>query len=161
MHISRQTLGYALIAALLVALAGFVFWMTSGSAWATAQVGSAETYTFSLADNAMERARGLAGKSLGSLPADGMLFAFEDDATRTFTMEGMEFALDIIWIRDNKIVAIDRGVPAPQGNAKPVTLNSDPLLVDMVIEVPAGRAQEMNFQVGHALTINLDAAAKN
>lgn len=149
-------IGWSLLAGIVAAVVISAFWLLfSGSKWATVQVGE-EKFTFRLADSSLEHFKGLSDLPIGQLNADGMLFVFRDDAIRTFVMRGMQFNLDILWVRDNKIVDIDYGVPAPVGGEKPVSINSDPLLADMVIEVPAGRAREMNFQIGHTLTINLD-----
>lgn len=147
-------LGIAIVAVII----GSIWSLVGGSHWATAQVDEV-AYTFRLADSPLEHAKGLSGMSIGQLEADGMLFVFPDEQERVFTMRGMQFNLDILWIRDNKIMDIDYDVAAPVGGQKPVNISSDPLLADMVIEVPAGHAQEMNFQIGHTLVINLDASA--
>lgn len=150
--INRMKIVSGVVGVVVLAVVVFTLWaLFGGSKWATASVGI-ETYTFRLADSPIERAKGLSGMSIGDLNADGMLFVFPDDATRLFTMRGMEFPLDFIWIRDNKIMHIDYGVD--EG-----TVDSTPILADMVIEVPAGHAQEMNFQIGHPIAIDLDAKA--
>lgn len=152
---SRTVLAmFSLIA--IIAIVGIFFLTSTGKTWATARVGEAEKYTFRVADTGFERARGLSHVSLAELGADGMMFVFPAAEVRTFTMRGMDYDLDFIWVHDNKIVQIDRNIPAPVNGAEPTTLTSDPLLVDMVIEVPAGGAEAMNFQVGHTLTVTFE-----
>ena len=52
-----------------------------------------------VADTPQERAVGLSGYP--GLPEDaGMLFVFPEPRQPSFWMKGMEFALDLIWIRD-------------------------------------------------------------
>lgn len=152
---SRVVLG-VFIAIAALAIIGVFLLTTAGYTWADVSVGKAEQYHLRVADTPMERARGLSGVSLAEMGADGMLFLFPDEAVRNFTMKGMSYNLDFLWIRDGKILRIDRNVPATIPGAQPIELTSDPLLVDMVVELPAGKAQEMNFQVGHQLTIVLD-----
>lgn len=137
----------------VLAIVGIVLLTSTGKTWATVSVGQAEKYTVRVADTGFERARGLSNLSLAELNADGMLFVFPDGEIRQFTMRGMDYGLDFVWIHDGKIVQIDRNVPAPAEGTDPLELTSNPLLVDMVLEVPAGGAQAMNFQIGHQLTI--------
>src|SRR3989338_5042145 len=56
-----------------------------------------------LADTPEKRALGLSGReTLGN--DEGMLFVFDEPNTRQFWMKNMNFALDIIWIDENKKV---------------------------------------------------------
>ena len=58
-----------------------------------------------LADTLPAYARGLAGRT--ELPRDrGMLFRYDSPGFVTFWMEGMLFDLDVVWIRDARIVGI-------------------------------------------------------
>ena len=65
-----------------------------------------------VADTPQERAAGLSGYA--GLPEDaGMLFVFPEPRQPSFWMKGMEFALDLIWIRDGTVVQIRCLGPAP------------------------------------------------
>jgi uncharacterized membrane protein (UPF0127 family) len=44
-----------------------------------------------------------------------MLFPFGDAGSRSFWMGGMRFPLDFAWIRDGKIVHIERNIPVNFG----------------------------------------------
>lgn len=141
----------------VIMVAWIVITAITGREWATVQQGEAETYVVRVADNPLERANGLANTDAADLgDAIGMLFVFDSAASRRFTMKGMRYNLDIIWMRDGKIIKIDRNVPSPVGDAEPLVLETDPLTVDMVLEVPAGTAQRVNYLVGHELTIDFD-----
>ena len=108
-----------------------------------------------LADNQWERARGLSGFTAEEVGAQGMLFVFKDAEVREFWMKGMNLDLDVLWINDGKIVALDKGVQAPEPGEEPVRMTSKPVPVDMVLEVPAGYAQQFDLNPGTLLKIQL------
>ncbi len=129
----------------------------SQNEWATIQQGDSDIYMVRVADNPLERARGLAQTDPSALgDAIGMLFVFGDTEPHTFTMKGMRYGLDFLWIKEGKIVQIDRNVPAPADGEDPLTVTTYPISVDMVIELPAGMAAQLQYLVGHELTINLN-----
>lgn len=150
--------GVVILTALAVFMVGWiVLTAVTGLEWATVQQGQAERFVVRVADNPLEKARGLAGTEASDLgDAIGMLFVYDKAEPRVFTMKGMRYNLDILWIRDGQVIKVDYNVPAPVGDAEPITLNTDPLMVDMVLEMPAGTAQRVNYVLGHELTIDLD-----
>ncbi len=102
-----------------------------------------------IAEYAFGQKKGLAGYTEDSLAEDGMLFLFDDQKVRTFWMKGMKMDLDILWISGGKIVAIDRDVQAPFSRAdEPERVTSSPLLVDAVLELPAGGVEEFGIIEG-------------
>lgn len=129
----------------------------TGTEWATITQGDAQAYVVSVADNSLERARGLSKSEPSDLgDAVGMLFVYDNAEPRTFTMRGMNYNLDFLWLKNGRIVKIDQNVPAPGPGEEPETVSSYPLDVDMVIEMPAGAAFQLQYLVGHELTVNLD-----
>lgn len=96
----------------------------------------------------IERSRGLSGVQLDQLNAEGMLFQFDSPKERTFWMKGMKFDLDVVWMKEGKIVKIDRNVPAPKNGEDPVYMRSTPLQVDQVLELPAGGVDQWGFAIG-------------
>jgi hypothetical protein len=93
------------------------------------------TLRVEVADDALERSRGLSGRA--SLQSNtGMLFLFEEPQLVSFWMKDMRFALDFLWIRDGVVVDITEHVPAPTGDDLPTYAPNQP--VDMVLEVNAG-----------------------
>src|SRR3989339_826310 len=66
------------------------------------------SFRISIADTALERARGLSNKI--SLPKEeGLLFVFNEIGVYHFWMKDMNFPIDIIWIgEDYKIVYINK-----------------------------------------------------
>jgi hypothetical protein len=100
-----------------------------------------------------EQARGLSERD--SLAwGSGMLFPYERPAFVSFWMKGMRFDIDIVWIRDGRIVGIAGRVPyPPDPEAAPATARS-PELIDMVLEVPAGYAGAHGWSRGDRVRVS-------
>ncbi len=100
-------------------------------------------------DTDEERAKGLSGRE-GLDEGEGMLFIFDYPAKYGFWMKDMKFAIDIIWIsEEKKIVGIERGV-------QPATYPDifyPPSEVIYVLEVPSGFSDTANFEVGQSLSL--------
>jgi len=94
------------------------------------------------------RAQGLAGKERLAVN-EGMLFLFEEPDEYGFWMKGMRFPIDIIWIRDNAIVAVHEYVfPEPDVADSNLSVYLPPEPVDSVFEVSAGRARSLRAEIG-------------
>ncbi len=104
------------------------------------------TIPVELADTFDERSQGLSDRR--SLESDsGMLFVFDEVEPVSFWMRRMHFALDIIWIRDGKIVGIERNVPPPAPNTDEddLPLYESNEAVSHVLEINAGEAEGLNI----------------
>lgn len=105
-----------------------------------------------IADTAEARKKGLGGKD--SLPSDsGMLFIFPKADYYNFWMKGMKFPIDIIWIKEKKVVAITKNVP-PQVDGQldtdlPIYTPSEP--IDSALEVNAGFTDAHNIKIGDSI----------
>ncbi len=64
-----------------------------------------------VADDDAERARGLGGRARLGRDA-GMYFVMPGDSP-SFWMKGMRFPLDMIWIRDGRVVDVTARIPPP------------------------------------------------
>ncbi|MBC8219750.1 MAG: DUF192 domain-containing protein [Proteobacteria bacterium] len=107
-----------------------------------------------VADTSQKRSLGL-GKRSGLKKDWGMLFVFEKRKTHSFWMKDMQFALDIIWLDNYRIVHILRNVqPAIQGE-KPSIL-APPAPANFVLEIEAGRASELRLKQGDLLKYNFE-----
>ena len=114
------------------------------------------TITVEVVRTAQEQARGLGGRS--SLPKGrGMLFPFDAAKPRVFWMKGMLIPIDILWIREGKLVAIDANVAPPRLHEAPAVVSQ---VADMVLEVPAGFAQEMGIKVGQMVRVKYEGSSR-
>lgn len=79
-----------------------------------------------------------------SLDTDGMLFVFSQPTQPIFWMKGMLFPIDIIWMKDGKVVGIEKNVqpPAPGTADSQLERLPAPQLVDMVLETQPGRLSQ-------------------
>ncbi|EKD33441.1 MAG: hypothetical protein ACD_76C00029G0006 [uncultured bacterium] len=87
-------------------------------------------------------------------PDSGMLFVYESEDIRNFWMRGMNFPIDIIWIKDDTVVGFEENVPMP-GNSDEIARVSSDVAVDMVLEVSAGFCAKNSLVVGDSLDIDL------
>ena len=87
----------------------------------------------------------------------GMFFTYSKPAFYAFWMKGMRFSIDIVWILDNRIIAIDESVPFEPGGTGPA-LRPDSL-VDAVLEVPAGNATARGWRVGDRVVMELASSS--
>ncbi len=108
-----------------------------------------------IAEHALAQKKGLGGYTQESLePHDGMLFLFSDSDVRTFWMKGMKMNLDVLWIGNGRILAIDRDVRAPLSRSdEPERMTSSPLAVQAVLELPAGSVEEFALMEGMMVTL--------
>jgi uncharacterized protein len=105
-----------------------------------------------LARNEKEWNQGLSNqKKLGE--NSGMLFIFPDYQTRNFWMKDMNFSLDIVWIKDDKIVKISENL-APEGS-HPQNLYYSDEPVNYVLELNANFCKYNNINVGDRVKYNL------
>lgn len=107
-----------------------------------------------IADTQSKRSKGLGGRE--SLATDsGMLFVFSQEDKYAFWMKGLKFPLDIVWIRQQKVVDIIRSAQPPRPDQKdedlPIYLPNQP--VDMVLEVNAGTVDSLDITIGDTISI--------
>ena len=100
-------------------------------------------------------AKGLSGRT--ALATDsGMLFTVDPKNNEpAFWMKNMLIPIDIIWIKNNQIIQIDKNVPAPAPGTTDSALKLyKPISpVDYVLEVNAGFAFTNNIKVGDSVTL--------
>ena len=105
------------------------------------------THTFAVktASSAAQQQQGLSG--VKSMPQDqGMIFIFDQAAKYPFWMKEMKFPLDIIFIRDNKIVQIFQNVPAPKDSKTQLPIYQPVAPADRVLEINAGLSKKYDFK---------------
>jgi uncharacterized membrane protein (UPF0127 family) len=80
-------------------------------------------------------------------PAPIMTFVFNTVEPRKFWMRNTISPLDIIHCNDNKVISINQGIPMSEDFIGP----DEP--VNMVVEMPAGRASELGVRPGDKVNI--------
>lgn len=98
-----------------------------------------------LAQTHTEQYQGLSDRSR-ICDACGMLFTFSESQPRTFVMRRMKFPLDIVWVREGKVVGVSADLP-PQ-EIEPYIPYSSGEAADTVLEVPAGSAERYGLRPG-------------
>jgi uncharacterized protein len=120
------------------------------SAERVVQVGEA-TVRADVADDAESRQRGLSGReSLDE--GEGMLFLLANDSP-SFWMKGMRFAIDIVWIRDGRVVDVTADVPPPRDSDAPLPTYSPDRPANRALEVNAGWATDHGIRRGDVVRV--------
>ncbi len=100
-----------------------------------------------LARTLAEKVRGLSGRP-DLKDGHGMLFVYNQPEPVSIWMKDMRFSLDIVWIREGRIVHIERQAPPllPTGPERIYTA-----IADLVLEVPAGFTSRQQIRVGDSV----------
>lgn len=109
-------------------------------------------FTVLVAKTEEEKQIGLS-KTLNLEENEGMFFIFDNPGSYGFWMKDMKFAIDIIFIREGKIVTIYPDIQPPVSPEElPLAYNPEEP-ADMVLEINAGLSQRYGFQKGDAVKI--------
>ena len=140
---------------IVVALAVVIAWRKgafSASPASGVRVGIGDhVYQVEVVDTVVSMAQGLSGRE--SLPeGSGMLFVFDPPRPEAFWMKDMRFSIDIIWIRNGKVIGVVERAPVPSGSTIPTFSSAG--VVDHVLEVPAGTVTLDALKVGDTVTIS-------
>jgi uncharacterized membrane protein (UPF0127 family) len=103
--------------------------------------------TVELAETAEEQRQGLSFRA-GLGKNEGMLFVYPEAEPQTFWMYGMKFPIDIVFLRNNKVISIADRVPPPTRTSGIPWVIRAAEDADMVLELPAGRAIELELLPG-------------
>jgi uncharacterized membrane protein (UPF0127 family) len=102
------------------------------------------------------RAQGLSDRD--AIPQQaGMLFVLEALRTPSFTMSGMRFPLDFVWISEEKeVVSVTENVQPVDGEGQVVSNLQPPQPVAFVLEVNAGTVARLGIERGQSVTFKPD-----
>ncbi|MGF1591117.1 MAG: DUF192 domain-containing protein [Pleurocapsa sp.] len=81
----------------------------------------------------------------------GMLFPFPSERTARFWMKNVPISLDMIFLNGDRVVGLASNVPPCQ--AEPCPVYGPEVLVDQVVELRGGRAEELGIKVGDTIKI--------
>lgn len=110
-----------------------------------------ETMELEMAVLPDQRKKGLSDRD--EIGHDGMAFLFPTTAPHAIWMKDMRFSIDIIWVRGAEIVDIAPSVPFPEPEtaASDLPIYQPRLSANMVLELPAGWAQEHELGIGDSV----------
>lgn len=107
-----------------------------------------QKFKVELADSPEIKAKGLGGREK-LCPDCGMVFLFDRPGKHAFWMKDMKFPLDIIWVKDERIVFLAKNVPADYKNIiSPLTE------ANMVLEISAGLVDKYGIHEGDMIVLN-------
>lgn len=107
-----------------------------------------------IADTQAKRSKGLGGRQ--GLETDmGMLFIFDKTDRYPFWMKGLNFPLDFVWIRGDKVVDIFQNIQPPETNQTDESLQvyQSKEEVDKILEINSGVVQKLNIKVGDTIKV--------
>ena len=100
-----------------------------------------------LADTEEKQERGLAVfDQLGE--NEGMLFVFDETGKYSFWMKDMKFAIDIIWIGENKEIIYIKKNATPESYPESFEPENPTRDTKYVLEIPAGFSEKNNLKIG-------------
>ncbi len=107
------------------------------------------TFNLYVAKSSQDKEIGLSKYS--NLPqSQGMLFPYGTPSYYSFWMKDMKFPIDIIFIANNRIVAIYQDVHPPKERQNLIIYRPEELS-DMVLEINAGLSKKYNFKKGDSV----------
>lgn len=110
-------------------------------------------FSADIADTEAERDKGLSGVA-SMADGKGMLFRFDSPSVPVFWMKDMEFPIDIIWIRNGRVIGYETDVaPEPGVSEREIRRYSPSGPIDMVFEAPAGSVGHYGITVGDEVVV--------
>lgn len=112
-----------------------------------------EKINITVANTPELREKGLSGRD--SLPEnEGMFFTFDTPGYYGFWMKDMKFPIDIIFMKDGRVVTIFQNVqPAANGQSLYIYKPEEP--INQVLELNANKSEELNIQKGDTIPVSL------
>lgn len=104
---------------------------------AVVEVGPALEFHVEVANTEQAQLEGLSGRTTLS-EGTGMLFPFSDREERHVWMAAMKIPIDVAWIVDNQVLAVDTLDPCTLTDQSKCPRWTSPGDVDALLEVPAG-----------------------
>ncbi len=146
---SKNLIIFVLVVLFVLIAFIYKFLVVTKSEFTTLKIGEHE-FRVEVAKDDAGRIRGLSGRE-SLAPGQGMLFIFDTAGNHGFWMKGMKFPLDIVWIRDNRVVGITQNIPISNKLFPPAYYPPEP--IDRVLELNAGTVGKYNLQVGDSIEL--------
>jgi len=147
----------ALIILIVLSVAGIgmialgLVWMRGGEYKKAEVIIGENKFEVEVADDMVKRSRGLSGREeLGE--KEGMLFVYEIAGSPGFWMKEMNFPIDIIWIKNGKVLGFEEKMTPESYKEKKIFY--PPEKIKMILEVRAGIVEKLNIKEGEEIIIN-------
>lgn len=114
----------------------------------TVNIGGKAEFKVGLAVTREQRAKGLSGREYLA-DDEGLLFVFQNPGRHGFWMKDMNFAIDIIWVDEEKKVVDIRENANPESYPAETFYPSYPALY--VLEINAGLVEKYGIKVGDSV----------
>jgi len=112
-------------------------------------------FRIEVADTIAKRTEGLSGRE-GLAEDEGMLFVFDSPMRYGFWMKGVKFPIDIIWIKDNKVVDLSENIQPEAGKPdSELKIYNPHEPVNKVLELRAGTVKKYGFRSGDSVEVSL------
>lgn len=136
---------FILIPVLILLILGIVFYNLYKFTQPTAEI---KGHKFQLLVAKSDKDKQIGFSKYKNLPEDkGMIFVFDKADFYPFWMKDMKFPLDIIFIKENKIVTIYKNLPISNLSIYPPTEASN-----RVLEINANLSKKYGFSIGDSVT---------
>lgn len=142
----KKTIFIAILLIIVALICVAIFFVKANSNIVKAQIGGIN-YSLELVNTDLTRQKGLSGKPKLELNT-GMLFDFKQDGYWQIWMKDMNFAIDILWLNNQKQIVGIKQDALPQNY--PETYGAEKQS-RYVIELPAGSVKERNIKIGDTL----------
>ena len=146
--VKKKILKLVGVAALLVLLAGYFFWRNNAALKIEPDQIVIRGHIFKIETVVSESAKekGLGGRQ--SICADcGMLFVFDKPGKYGFWMKDMQFALDLLWLKDGRVIFLKKNI-APSFMQTMLPAEK----ADRVLELNAGTVDKLGIAVGDQIS---------
>ena len=110
-----------------------------------------KSITIEIATDSSQRTLGLSNRD--SLAENsGLLFIFPDPGFHGIWMKNMRFPIDIIWLKDGKVVDMALEVPLSENQISlPTYYPKEP--ANYVLEIGSGKAREWGIEIGTKINL--------
>lgn len=130
-----------------------VFFQFNKSAFSTVTINSA-AFRVEVARTPKEQVTGLSRRRSLSTDA-GMLFLFDKPSYYSFWMRNMKIPLDMVFILNDKVVAVYENLPPASITDENPPLYGSEVAADRVLEINAGEASKNNITVGDNVIVEI------
>ena len=144
---------FFILLSLIILLVVFVFVLSSKKQTIPTATIDGVKFNLDIARTQSQQEKGLA--IYNSLPKNkGMLFPFPKPDYYAFWMKDMKFPIDIIYIRQSRIVTIFSDVLNPASPSAPLPILRPNAPSDTVLEINAGLSNKYGFKKGDFVQLN-------